>query len=116
MNIKKENNLILVFVENRGENFIYVIQEASNNIYDIRTFNSFNNIANFYLQNHYKVYSKIYNFEVEEDLIVSKTTINNCFNRLIVLFNNSKVPTEKTLKVYKIENNKSVYDLKFSPR
>ncbi len=107
--------MILVFVENQ-ENFIYVLYEGSNNIYDLRTYYSYNNNSNYYLHQHYKFHSKIYNLLVEEDFTISRTAINKAFDRLIVLFSNSKVTSEKILKVYKIENNKSIHDLRFLPR
>lgn len=86
--------------------------EGSNNIYDLRAYSSFNNIANNYLHQHYKFHTKILILIVEEDFIVSKTAINKAFDRLIVLFSNSKIKSEKILKVYKIENNRSIHDLK----
>jgi hypothetical protein len=68
------------------------------------------------LHEHYKYHSKIYNLITEEDFVVSKAALNKTFDRLIVLFSNSKVTSEKILKVYKIENNKSIHDLKFLAR
>ena len=105
----------MVFVENE-ENFLYIIHEASNNVYDLRSYSSYNNPSNYYLHYHYKVHSKIFNFCSNEDFVISKTAINQNFDRLIVLFSNNKITSEKILRVYKVENSKSIYDLKFTPR
>jgi len=92
-----------------------VVYEGFNNICDLRAHTNYNNLSNYYLHQHYKFHSKIYNLTVEEDFVISKSVINKTFDRLIVLFSNSKVTSEKALKVYKIENNKSIHDLRLLP-
>ena len=103
----------MVFVEN-VDNLIYILHDSTYDLYNTSKYSDSDNLSNLNLQNNFRINSKIFNLIVPKDFVVLKSTINYDFTRLIVLYENSKIPTNKILIVYKIEGS-NIYDLKIIP-
>ena len=103
----------MVFVEN-VDNLIYILHDSTYDLYNTSKYSDSDNLSNLNLQNNFRINSKIFNLIVPKDFVVLKSTINYDFTRLIVLYENSKIPTNKILIVYKIEAS-NIYYLKIIP-
>ena len=103
----------MVFVEN-VDNLIYILHDSTYDLYNTSKYSDSDNLSNLNLQKNFRINSKIFNLIVPKDFVVLKSTINYDFTRLIVLYENSKIPTNKILIVYKIEGS-NIYDLKIIP-
>lgn len=111
ISISSTDNRFFVFVEN-SNSFMYIINEASNDIYDNRYLENFNNLLpNGYFQQFFKTFSKVFFFSETEEYQIIKTAFNYTDDRLIVLFGRKNSVMNNIIRVYKVNNTQNIHKL-----